>query len=114
MARITMAARPPPNDIDDEPDTGEFGIVALDGAIDRWEVSFPVTSEELSRKYGDQDVPVDPAGHEVALEDVLAEVPHDTFERKQELLNALHPVFEDKRERLSNSILGRLRAMVPF
>jgi hypothetical protein len=109
-----MAARPPPNDIDDEPDTGEFGIVALDGAIDRWDVSFPVTSDELSHKYGNQDIPVDPAGHEIEFGEALAECPSETFERKQELLNALHPVFEDKRERLSNSILGRLRAMVPF
>lgn len=109
-----MAARPPSNDIDDEPDTGEFGIVALDAAVDKWDVSFPITADELAAKYGDEHIAVDPAGHEVTLREVLEESPQERFERKQELLNGLHPAFEKKRERLSGSILGRLRAMVPF
>lgn len=109
-----MAARPPPNDLDDEPDTTEFGIVALDAAIEEWGVSFPVTSRELADSYGDERIAVDPSGHETSLEAILSDCPCDRFERKQELLNELHPVFEKRRERISGSILGRLRAMVPF
>ncbi len=109
-----MAARPPSNDIDDEPDTGEFGIVALDVAVDKWDVSFPVTTQELAENYGDEKIAVDPAGHEIPLREVLSECTHDSFERKQDLLNGLHPVFEAKRERLSGSILGKIRSIVPF
>lgn len=109
-----MAARPPSNDIDDEPETVEFGIVALDERVDAWDVSFPVSTDELTGAYGDERVAVDPAGHEIALEEALAECSQDSFQRKQDLLNALHPVFEEKRQRISGSILGRIRALVPF
>jgi hypothetical protein len=109
-----MAARPPSNDIDDEPDATEFGIVALDAAVDDWDVSFPITRRELADSYGEKRLAVGPSGHEVSLDSILADCPRETFERKQDLLNELHPIFEERRERISGSILSRLRAMVPF
>lgn len=109
-----MAARPPSNDIDDEPDTIEFGIVAVDAAVKEWGVSFPITNRELADNYGDKRIAVDPSGHEATLDAILSDCPCDQFGDKQELLNELHPVFEQRRERLSGSILGRLRAMAPF
>ncbi|MFC7072857.1 hypothetical protein ACFQJ7_13725 [Halovenus rubra] len=109
-----MAARPPQNDITDESDAGEFGIVAVDGAMDTWDISFPTSTDELARQYGDESIPVDPAGHEIAFETALTDCQKDRFEHKQELLNALHPIFEEKRERLSNSLFGRLKTLVPF
>lgn len=109
-----MAARPPSNDIDDGPDITEFGIVALDAAVEDWEVSFPVSADKLRDEYGDERIAVDASGNEMALETALADCPQRRFEDKQALLNALHPIFETERERLSNSLLRQLRALLPF
>lgn len=108
-----MGVRPPTND-DEEPDYLEFGIAALDARLDELDVSFPVTATELADEHGDLEIPVDADGHEMTLADALERCQHMTFESEQELLNALHPVFESKREALSNSLLGRLRALSPF
>lgn len=107
-----MSVRPPSNDIDDESDPGEFGIVAVDAHVDEMDVSFPIERREFTAKYGDIRVPVDPGGHEITLGDALEQCGQSSFESKQDLLNALHPVFEKKRQ--SSSILGRLRSLVPF
>ena len=48
------------------------------------------------------------------LSAALEETHADEFETRQELLNALHPAFEARRERANNSIVGRLRALLPF
>jgi len=109
-----MGVRPPANDVDDEPDAIEFGIAALDARIEDRAVSFPVTAADLDAAYGDISVPVDPAGHEITLHEVLDACDRNRFESKQDLLNALHPVFERKREKLSGSLFGRIRALVPF
>ena len=109
-----MGVRPPSNDVDDEPDTVEFGIVALDARIDERTVSFPASASDLEATYGDMRVAVDPSGHEISLAEALSACDAESFDSKQDLLNALHPVFEEKRERLSGGILGRLRALVPF
>lgn len=109
-----MAVRPPSNGVDDEPDILEFGIAALDARIEDREVSFPVSAAELDAEYGSMDVPVDPAGHELALGVALDRCDRETFDSKQDLLNALHPVFEAERERRSGGILGRLRSLLPF
>jgi len=109
-----MAARPPSNDIDDGPDVTEFGIVALDAAVEDWNVSFPVSSEELRAEYGDEQIPIDASGHEMSLGEALADCSRTRFRDKQDLLNALHPIFEAERERLSNSLLSQLRALLPF
>jgi hypothetical protein len=109
-----MGARPPTDDIDDEPTTVEFGIAALEARIERREVSFPVSVAELEEVYGDMRVPVDPAGNEVALGRVLEKCNRVEFDSKQEMLNVLHPIFEAERESGAGSIFGRLRSLVPF
>jgi hypothetical protein len=108
-----MAARPPSNEIDDDQDTVEFGIAALDARIERRDVSFPTTATDLASTHGDLGVAVDPAGHEITLREALARCDREEFTAKRELLNALHPVFEAERES-GSGILGRLRALVPL
>ena len=108
-----MAARPPSNDTDDEPEIVEFGIAALDARVKEWELSFPVTATDLAETHGDLTVAVDPAGHEMTLRTALVQCDRESFDTRQELLNALHPVFEDKRES-GGGILGRLRALIPL
>lgn len=109
-----MAARPPSNDMDDGPDVTEFGIAALDAAVEDWDVSFPLSAEELRAEYGEEHIAIDVSGHEMSLDTALADCPQRRFDDKQDLLNALHPIFETERERLSNSLLGQLRALLPF
>jgi hypothetical protein len=108
-----MAARPPQQD-SSAPDAVEFGIAALDGHLDGAAVEYPVTSDELVRTLGDPDVPYDAAGNAVQLSEALAALPKERFESRSELLELLHPVFEEYRVSTSGSLLGRLRAMLPF
>jgi hypothetical protein len=107
-----MGVRPPQADSSDEPDTLAFGIAALDAHLDG--VSFPVTTEELTRELGDPSVPYNATGNEIRLSEALAATGRDRFETEQELLNALHPVFERRRERSSTSLVARLRGLLPF
>jgi hypothetical protein len=46
--------------------------------------------------------------------EALEAVSDREFENEQELLNALHPVFERKRDETKTSLLSQLRALVPF
>lgn len=108
-----MAARPPSNDTDDEPDIVEFGIAALDAHIEEREVSFPVAAADLATTHGDLRVAVGPAGRELTLREALARCDRERFKSRQELLNTLHPVFEAERE-AGGGILGRLRSLVPI
>jgi hypothetical protein len=110
----TMGVRPPSDDIDAEPDVVEFGIAALDARMESEAVSFPATAAELSDQWGHVEIPYDAAGHSVRLGTALTEADREEFETKQDLLNALHPVFERKREATSTSLLAQLRALVPF
>jgi hypothetical protein len=109
-----MGVRPPSDDVDDEPATVEFGIAALDARLEDRDVSFPATAADIEASHGDVRVSVDPAGHEISLREALHEADSETFDSKQDLLNALHPVLERKRRKYSGSILGKLRALVPF
>lgn len=109
-----MGVRPPSNGVDDEPDVVEFGIAALDARIEERDVTFPVTRSELEAQCGDLHVAVDAAGHEIALGDALDRCDRDRFDSRQDLLDALHPVFETRRQRLSGSLMGRIRAFLPF
>jgi hypothetical protein len=109
-----MGVRPPSTDIDDEPGTIEFGIAALDARVEDRNVSFPVEATELEATHGDITVAVDPSGTEITLAEALGECDRESFDSKQDLLNALHPVFEEKRERLSGGVLGWLRSLLPF
>lgn len=109
-----MGVRPPSNDVDDEPDVIEFGIAALDARLEKRNISYPVGVDELEAEYGQMDIPFDASGHSITLREALREVNQQEFESQQDLLNALHPVFERKREATSNSIISQLRALVPF
>lgn len=109
-----MGVRPPSNDVDDEPDVIEFGIAALDARLEKKNVSYPVSVDELTAEYGQMDIPFDASGHSITLRKALREVNQQEFESQQDLLNALHPIFERKREAMSNSIISQLRALVPF
>ncbi|MFD1634995.1 hypothetical protein ACOZ4L_04560 [Haloplanus ruber] len=108
-----MAARPPQQD-SSSPDAIEFGIAALAGHLDRTDIDFPATDEEIVRALGDPDVPYDAAGSAVALSEAIETLPKRTFESESELLDLLHPVFEEYRVSTSGSLLGRLRSILPF
>jgi len=109
-----MGVRPPTDDVDEEPDVIEFGIAALDARLEDAEIEFPVTAEALASQYGQTEIPYDAAGNAMTLGNALAETTETEFESEQALLNALHPIFEQKRESASTSILAQLRALVPF
>lgn len=109
-----MGVRPPSNDVDDEPNTIEFGIAALDAHVENRNISFPISREELDSAHGDLQIAVNASGRKIALAAVLAESERERFESKQDLLNELHPIFERKREQLSGGIIGQLRSLLPF
>jgi hypothetical protein len=109
-----MGVRPPADDVDDEPASMEFGIAALDARIENRDVSFPVAAGELEAAYGDMQIAVDPSGSKMSFDTVLERCDREEFNSKQDLLNELHPVFEAERERRSGSIVGRIRAFMPF
>lgn len=109
-----MGVRPPPDDSDDEPTTVTFGIAALDARLDDAEIAFPAAADEIVRELGDPEIPYDASGHAVRLSDVIERTHRNHFESEQELLNALHPIFESYRERAASGIIAQLRAMLPF
>ncbi len=109
-----MGVRPPSNDVDDEPDVVEFGIAAMDARLEDAELRYPVSAAELAEEYGHTEVPFDAAGNSMTIGDALAEADRDRFDSQQDLLNALHPVFERKRQAASNSLIAQLRTLVPF
>jgi hypothetical protein len=108
-----MAVRPPQDDSSDT-ESIEFGIAALDANFDGATVSFPTTEEALVDALGDPQVPYDASGNTMSLSDALASVPKSRFESKTEVLNVLHPVFEERRREASNSFLAQLRSLLPF
>ncbi len=110
-----MAVRPPDDDdLDDGPDTVAFGIAALDARLADREVTFPTDVESLRRELGAAEVPYNAAGNTMSVADALDRVPKQRFESRQELLNVLHPVFEEKRASSSTGILARLRSLMPI
>ena len=111
---LAMGVQPPADDIAEKPDVIEFGIAALDAELPDSGLSFPLDSADLAEAHGDLSIPVDAAGNEMRLTAALEECDRDTFESRQDLLNELHPVFEARREAVSNSVLAQLRTLVPF
>jgi len=108
-----MGVRPPTNDTS-EPDVIEFGIAAVDARLDERALSFPADREAVRSAFEGESIPYDASGSTVPFETVLEEVDVETFEDEQELLNALHPVFEAYRASRTPSLLQRLRSLVPF
>lgn len=109
-----MGVRPPSNDDDDSPEVIEFGIAALDETLSDANVSYPTDVKSLSDELGHVEVPCDAAGHSISLEEALGRTDRRQFEHEQELLNALHPVFEARREATGSSLLAQLRSLFPF
>jgi len=109
-----MGVRPPSDDVEDDPDVVEFGIAALGARLEDSDLAFPATKSELEERFGQTDVPFDAAGNSIGFSEALARIDRERFETEQDLLNALHPVFEKQRRSASNSLLSQLRALVPF
>ena len=109
-----MGVRPPANDDDDTPDVIEFGIAALDARLSDADVTYPTDAQSLSNELGYVEVPYDASGHAITLEEALEAADQRQFEHEQELLNALHPVLENRREATGNNLLAQLRSLIPF
>lgn len=108
-----MAARPPRNN-DDDPETIEFGIAAVDARITEAGVSFPATDEEILEAIGGGPVPYNGHGNTIRMETALEELDQREFRSEQELLNALYPIFEERRNATSIGLFAQLRSMLPF
>jgi len=108
-----MGVRPPAGD-DSEPDVIEFGIAALEPTLDEADIDYPTDASALQDDLGAVKVPYDASGSTLELGEALEDLQGTTFDSKRELLNALHPVFERKRERSGSGVLSQLRALVPF
>ncbi|WP_144903837.1 DUF5789 family protein [Halobellus captivus] len=107
-----MAVRPPQQG-GDEPDSLEFGIAALTPYLSEADLTFPATSDEIVRALGDPEIPYDANDNAVALSEALNAVGPNRFDTKRELLDALHPVFEEYRAS-SGGVFSQLRALLPF
>lgn len=107
-----MAVRPPQQG-DDEPESLEFGIAALDPYLSDADLTFPATSDEIVRALGDPAIPYDASDNTVALSEALAAVGESRFESKREFLDALHPVLEEYRAS-GGGLFSQLRALLPF
>lgn len=111
---LLMAVRPPQDDTDEGPDTIAFGIAALDSQLDEADISFPTDEETLRASLGTTKIPYNVAGNTISLDAALDRISKQQFESERELLNALHPVFEERRATGGSGILARLRSFIPF
>ncbi|USZ68055.1 hypothetical protein NGM10_15140 [Halorussus salilacus] len=110
-----MGVRPPQsNSGDDGPEVIEFGIAEVAAELDEADLSFPATGAEVVSTLSDPRIDYNAKGHAVALSEALSELDRDRFESEQELLNALHPVFERYRNSRSPGVIERVRAALPL
>lgn len=108
-----MGVRPPSAGSDAEPEVIEFGIAAVDARLEESTLSFPATAEEVIEAIGDSEIPYDANGRSMPVEAAVEATEKTEFSDRNELLNALHFVFEEKRER-SLGLIDRLRSLLPF
>lgn len=108
-----MGVRPPSDDTS-EPDVIEFGIAALEPELEEADLEYPTDARTVRTKLGHVEVPYDVSGNTIQLETALEDVDERSFDNERDLLNALHPVFEAKREAAGSSLLAQLRGLVPF
>ena len=111
--RGPMGVRPPAGDGDDR-EAVEFGIAALAPMVEEADLEFPADASTVVRDLGDPAVPVDARGRTVPLSTAIEEAGRREFASERELLNALHPVFEDRREIVSGGWLASIRRQLPF
>ena len=109
-----MGVRPPSNGDDDEPDSIEFGIAAVDATLRDSDLSFPATKGEVASELGRERVPYDVHGNDVVLSKMLENADAEEFRSRQELLNELHGPFEEYRREHSGGVFQQVRSMLPF
>lgn len=107
-----MARAPPPSD--DEPDVIEFGIPVLDDRLEEASLTFHAERDELVDEAESLAIPYDAGGRTLDLEEALAALDAERFETRNELLEALHPVFEAHRRRSPTGLVAALRSYLPF
>jgi hypothetical protein len=108
-----MGVRPPSDDTS-EPDVIEFGIAALEPHLTEADLAFPADVGTLERQLGHVEVAYDASGNTITMGSVLEELDEQGFDTQRDLLNALHPVFEQKRAAAGRSLIAQLRGLVPF
>lgn len=108
-----MGARPPQGETS-PPDAIEFGIAAVSARLDDANVTFPATGDNVVRALDDTAIPYDAKGNTLDLSKALEQLHRERFDSKRELLNLLHPVFEERRAAGPGGVVGRLRQMLPF
>ena len=108
-----MGVRPPSGG-SGERDAVEFGIAALTPLVEEAEIEFPAGATEVVRTLDDPKVPVDAKGRSMKLSSAIEETDKGRFDSQRELLNALHPVFEARREAVSTGWLASIRNQLPF
>ncbi|MXV62028.1 hypothetical protein GS429_08135 [Natronorubrum sp. JWXQ-INN-674] len=109
-----MGVRPPSSGDDDEPESVEFGIAAVDARLKHADLSFPASKDDVAAELGHEQIPYDVHGNNVALGEMLAEIDATEFRSRQELLNALHEPFEEYRRNNSGGVFQQVRSMLPF
>ncbi|WP_265108282.1 hypothetical protein [Halosolutus halophilus] len=109
-----MGVRPPSSGDDDEPESIEFGIAAVDVRLKDADLAFPATKDDVAAELGHERIPYDVHGNDVPLGEMLAEVDVEEFRSRQELLNALHDPFEEYRRRHSGGVVQQVRSLLPF
>ncbi len=108
-----MGARPPQNDTS-EPEVIEFGIAALSARLENTDVEFPATSQTVVDAIEETAIPIDGSGHTMELQTAFDTLAREQFETEAELLELLHPVFEEHRKQTNKSVVSRLRMLLPF
>lgn len=108
-----MGVRPPANDDEDEPASVAFGIAAVDERLDDHDLSYPATAADVREAVGHVEVPYDTRGHTVRIAEVVEACGRDEFDDEQDLLNALHPEFERRRQQ-GAGFFERVRRVLPF
>ncbi|SEW10944.1 hypothetical protein [Natrinema salifodinae] len=109
-----MGVRPPSSGDDEEPESIEFGIAAVDVRLKDADLSFPATKADVAAEIGHERIPYDVHGNDVALSQMLEEVPTNEFGSRQELLNELHGPFEEYRRNRSSGVVAQVRSLLPF
>jgi len=105
-----MGVRPPSSDEEESTDVA-FGIVELDARLDDADLSYPATATELTGALSNPEVAYDPRGHTVALRNVVERAEREEFDSKRDVMQTLHPVFEELRSSSTVGLWARLRSM---
>lgn len=104
-----MGMRPPSGDSD--PELVEFGIAALAAEVSESDLSFPATRQDVENALGDIRIEYDATGNSISLSRALDRAEQTSFDSERDLLNALHPVFEDLRNTSGPGLVGWLRSL---